>query len=112
MKLMVNAIIIGVQKCGTTTLANWLSQHPGVRVCDQKEPDFFSKSPDWRAYLDGYHRLYADENEGGSKKLWVEGSTSYSWYLDYPETAKRLFEYNPHLKLVFIVREPMTGHMS
>lgn len=106
--LMVNAIIIGVQKCGTTTLANWISQHPQVQFCSQKEPDFFSRNPDWKEGLDAYHNLYGIGESFSDDKLWIEASTSYSWYLEFPDVATRLHEYNPELKLIYIVREPIS----
>jgi hypothetical protein len=109
---MVGAIVLGVQKCGTTTLANWLAQHPGVSFCSQKEPDFFSKNKDWQEKLAEYHQLYSSNHEEKSKKLWVEASTSYSWFLEFPEVANRLFEYNPNLKFIYIVREPISRIVS
>lgn len=109
---MVEAVILGVQKCGTTTLANWLSQHPGVSFCSQKEPDFFSKNENWKERLAEYHLLYSSNDEEQSKKLWIEASTSYSWFLEFPEVADRLFEYNPNLKFIYIVREPISRIVS
>lgn len=99
----VDFVIIGVQKCGTTSLAHQLEQHPDVDFCFHKEPDFFSKSKDWRKGLDSYHKLYKNT----ANCLKGEGSTTYSWLLEYPETVDRLYEYNPNLKLIFMVRNPV-----
>lgn len=96
-------MIIGVQKCGTTTLAHWLAQHPEIKMCSQKEPEFFSKNTKWKNELEDYHALFKD----GNGKLLMEASTSYSWLLEYPETPERLYEYNKDLKLIYIVREPI-----
>ena len=109
---MVGALVLGVQKCGTTTIANWLAQHPEVSFCKQKEPDFFSKNGDWKQMLPEYHQLYASKNEENPKKLWIEASTSYSWFLEFPEVADRLFEYNPNLKFIYVVREPISRIVS
>ena len=38
---LVDFIIIGVQKSGTTSLAEWLNCHSQLSLCSQKEPDFF-----------------------------------------------------------------------
>lgn len=100
----VSFMVIGVQKCGTSSLAYQLEQHPNVEFCRHKEPDFFSKSKDWRNELDAYHGLY---NKDAEKKVLGEASTTYSWLLEYPETVDRLFEYNPELKLVFMIRNPI-----
>ncbi|XSG86306.1 MAG: sulfotransferase domain-containing protein [Methylohalobius sp. ZOD2] len=37
-----NFFIIGAPKCGTTSLASWLSTHPQVFMCSIKEPHFFN----------------------------------------------------------------------
>ena len=46
------------------------------------------------------------------RKLWIEASTSYSWFLEFPEVADRLFEYNPNLKFIYVVREPISRIVS
>jgi hypothetical protein len=109
---MVGALVLGVQKCGTTTLANWLAQNPGVTFCSQKEPDFFSRNEDWKAKLAEYHQLFSSDTKDNRKKLWIEASTSYSWFLEFPQVADRLFEYNPNLKFIYIVREPISRIVS
>src|SRR5436305_2012500 len=51
MRLMPDFIIIGVQKGGTTSLYNYLVEHPGIAPIYIKEPHFFdlyySKGPAW-----------------------------------------------------------------
>src|SRR3546814_13335773 len=36
-----NFFIVGAPKCGTTSLANWLSEHPSIFLSNPKEPHFF-----------------------------------------------------------------------
>lgn len=103
----VNTIILGVQKCGTTTLSHYLSQHPEINFCKQKEPDFFSKGNDWTKELKSYHQLYTSSENSAKKKIWMEASTTYSWLLEYPEVPKRLLEYNKNLKFIYIMRDPI-----
>lgn len=105
----VDFMIIGVQKCGTTSLAHIISQHPEIDFCYHKEPDFFSITPDWRKNLDSYHALYSKEK---SYKIKGEASTTYSWLYEYPGTAQRLFDYNPNLKLIYMVRDPLERMVS
>jgi hypothetical protein len=38
-----NLFLLGAAKCGTTSLANWLQQHPLVHVAPSKEPTFFCR---------------------------------------------------------------------
>jgi len=39
--MLPNFIVAGVEKTGSTSLYNYLSQHPDVFMCTPKEPDFF-----------------------------------------------------------------------
>ena len=96
-------MIIGAQKSGTTSLAYQLAQHPALSICGQKEPHYFSKSKDWQADLARYHKLFSPQDG----QLCFEASTSYSFLPEYPETAQRLRDYNPDLKLIYILRHPV-----
>ena len=46
-----NLFILGAPKCGTTSIASWLSAHPAVLVSNPKEPAFFNDD-----YKDGHFR--------------------------------------------------------
>ena len=37
-----NFLIAGASKCGTTSLYNYLGQHPDIQFANMKEPKFFS----------------------------------------------------------------------
>ena len=96
-------MILGAQKCGTTTLYSLLDSHPGIVSSVPKEPHFFSLNEDWRSELDGYHRRF-EQREGS---IYFEGSTSYTFYpLRRMEIWNDLYEYNPRLKFIYIVRDP------
>jgi hypothetical protein len=101
---LVNFMIIGVQKCGTTSLSSHITKHPQINFCKQKEPDFFSKNSNWHKQLKEYHSLFDCANPGC---ILGEASTTYSWLLEYPDTPNRLFKYNPDLRFVYIVRDPV-----
>ncbi len=53
--------IVGAPKCGTTSLATWLAQHPQIFI-PVKEPLFFSRDIQhrWVEDFDVYLRLFAD----------------------------------------------------
>jgi hypothetical protein len=42
-----NFFIVGAPKCGTTSLAKWLSQHPQVFFSKYKEPHHFNTDENW-----------------------------------------------------------------
>ncbi len=106
--LLVDFMLIGAQKSGTTSLSYQLAQHPQISFCKHKEPNFFSKTFDWQGHIDEYHGLY----ERSQGKIYGEGSTTYSWLPEYPETPYRLHAYNPNLKLIYIMRQPVDRTIS
>ena len=57
-----NFFIIGAPKCGTTSLARWLSEHPEVFMSPVKEPHFFSTDFSLGDFSDenSYYALFAD----------------------------------------------------
>lgn len=98
----VDIMIVGAQKSGTTTLFNILRSHPEMSGCKVKEPMFFSKSEDWRNEIDQYHSLFDDDD-----KIHFEASTGYTFYpLRNLNVWDDMYEYNPDLKFIYIVRKP------
>jgi len=96
----IDFVIAGFQKCGTTTLANMLTQHHEISFARHKEPHYFSKKTiSEQNYLD----LFDWEKE----IIRGEGSTSYSFLDEYPEAAQNLYDHNPELKIIFISRDPV-----
>ena len=97
-------LILGAQKSGTTTLFDILNRHPALEGSRPKEPHFFSNNPDWRSKLPEYEALFSNE----PNKLRFEGSTTYTFF---PHRNLRLwedlYEYNPRLKFLYLVREPL-----
>lgn len=55
-----NFFIIGAPKCGTTSLAAWLAEHPNIYMSPIKEPFFFSQDIGncWRYGKAAYERLF------------------------------------------------------
>lgn len=101
--MKVDFMIIGAQKSGTTSLSYYLSNHPAVCYCLEKEPEFFSTEANWQDKIDKYHKLF--EPQGA--QLLGEASTNYSMLADFPKTAERIHSYNPDTKLIYITRDPV-----
>ena len=101
-------MLIGAMKSGTTALSESLSAHPEVCFSTIKEPGFFNTTANWHAELDRYHRLF-DPAPG---QLCAEASTMYTRLQDWPQTAERLYAYNPELKLIYIMRHPVQRMIS
>ncbi len=99
----VDFIIVGAQKCGTTSLAGQLDQIDEICFCKEKEPHFFSKNKHWKKELEQYLELY--DSHGG--QLLGEASTTYSFCDEYPAAISSLYEHNPDMKLIYLVRDPI-----
>ncbi|MBE9097328.1 tetratricopeptide repeat-containing sulfotransferase family protein [Tychonema sp. LEGE 07203] len=101
-----NFIIIGSQRCGTTSLYTYLAQHPQVLTPIKKEMDFFS----WHFYrgFDWYLAHFPQIPEGGE---FVTGEASPS-YFDCREAPKRLYSACPEAKLIVLLRNPADRAIS
>ncbi len=101
----VNLFVIGAPKCGTTSITNWISQHPNILLSSLKEPYYFDTDhPVSRIKRNkaSYERLFknADENH----RYLAEGSTRYL----YSKVAvQNILAYNPEAKFVVCLRNPV-----
>jgi len=101
-----NLFIVGAMKCGTTSLHNYLDQHPAISMSSVKEPSIFVR-PDWQEELAGYELLiHAQAPVRG------ESSTDYTKYPLYPDVPARIADVAPHAKLVYLVRDPVSRCVS
>lgn len=108
---LVDFMVIGAQKCGTTALASFLAAHPEIGMAAPKEAHLFDDpdyAPDWtRADIDA---LYADRFNG-CPDVRLRGEAT-PVYLYFPETAAELARYNPDLKVIVLLREPAERAVS
>jgi hypothetical protein len=109
MRLMPDFIIIGGQRCGTTSLYNYLTKHPCVVPAHMKEIHFFDinfcKGVAWyRAEFPSIlHEHYAKQM--GKRDL-VTGEAS-PYYIFHPLAAERVSETIPQVKLIALLRNPV-----
>jgi len=103
-----NLIIIGAQKCGTTSLHNYLDAHPEISMSRRKETDFFVlQSGNWDRGLDWYVSQFDPR-----AKTRGEASTSYTNLPASAGTADRIRSVVPGAKLIYLVREPLDRMVS
>ena len=105
----VDFVIGGVQKGGTTALDRALRQHPGVSMATVKEPHRFDDerlhegpAPD----VTDYHALW---NGNLGRRVCGEATPSYLWW---PPAAPRIRAYNPAIKWVLLLRDPVSRAYS
>ena len=99
-----NLYILGFPKCGTTSLANWIGQHPSIFVPEVKEPHHFNtdqnyvKTPNRSDYLSFY-----DNSDQFS--FTVDASVYYA----YSDAAiKSILSENQQAKFIICLRNPST----
>jgi Sulfotransferase domain len=100
-----NYMLIGASKCASSSICTLLGQHPDVFMVKCKETAFFSNDEIYQRGFDWYESLY---NEVGDKKMLGEGSNRYTMKEIFPHTVSRIVSYNPDLKLIYCVRNPIT----
>lgn len=99
--------ILGAPKCGTTSLADWLSEHPQVFFSRVKEPHYFYQPYHVKISFSEYCDLFS--GEGGEYKVRAEGSV---WYLFSNEAVVGILEYNPNAKFIVCLRSPVEMAVS
>lgn len=98
-----NFFIIGAPKCGTTSLASWLGQHPEIYFSPAKEPHFFNTDGLMSTQtLPEYEALF--EDAGSQHKAVGEGSTHY---LYSREAVQNIREYAPEARFIVCLRNPV-----
>jgi hypothetical protein len=101
-----NLIVIGGQKCGTTSLHNYLSAHPQIAMSRDKELDFFTS---W-----GRRRGLAWYEQHFTRQAPVRGESSPAYtawphILGVPEAIRETLD---NVKLIYLVRDPLERIVS
>lgn len=102
-------IVLGVMKCGTSSVCAYLEDHPEVFMLPNCDPSYFCDDLNFAKGAEWYEAHFAGRN---GKKICGEGSNGYSWSAKFPNSAPRMFEYHPGLKLVYMVRHPIERMVS
>ena len=98
-----NVFIVGAPKCGTTSMAYYLDQHPDFLLGKLKEPHYFN--------FDSGHR-FTYTNEEYLKNFNVSNHNhqylidSSVWYLYSEVAVKEIVRFNPDAKFIVMLRDP------
>jgi hypothetical protein len=107
-------IIIGAQKCGTSSMYRYLCHHPWIVPARVKEVHFFdtesfSNGINWyRAYFPLRARMTLAKR-GGRRPITGEASP---YYLYYPHAPRRIAQVLPGVKLIVMLRNPVDRAFS
>ena len=99
-----DALVLGVPKAGTTSLAAWIGAHPDAWVPPRKELEFFNAH--WDQGLDAYRASFAD---AGDVAVACEATPDY---LLHRLTLQRVAATLPDARFVVLLREPVARAWS
>ncbi|KAI5636322.1 sulfotransferase domain-containing protein [Phthorimaea operculella] len=105
MRRLPQALIIGVRKCGTRALLEMLYLHPMVQKASG-EVHFFDRDENYALGLEWYRGKMPLSFKG---QITIEKSPSY---FVTPEVPERVRAMNSSVRLLLIVREPVTRAIS
>src|SRR6266536_979825 len=96
-------ILAGAQKSGTTALHYFLKKHPRITMGDQEEMHFFDDDDLFSGPVD-YDLLHKHFPAVPASTIAGECTPSY---LYWKPAAERIWNYNPQVKLLVLLRNPV-----
>ena len=124
-RMLPDFIIIGSQKCGTSSLYDFIVRHPAIKKARVKEVHYFTFNNEWAKFRLGSDHPVAKQDKFGVNwyrsnfptkfEAWVryrktnqrmltgEATTTYLHYSGVPNKIKSLL---PEVKMVVILRNP------
>ena len=98
----VDFLIVGAQKSGTTAFDQYLRAHKKINMASRKEVHFFDNEINFNNELnyDNYHQYF----EPNLDKIYGECTPIYMYWND---AVRRIYEYNPRMKIIAILRNPV-----
>ncbi len=102
--MKVHFLVCGTQKGGTTALYEYLREHPGICMANPKELHFFDEDDMFRTKpprYDVYNKAFSPTD---SSQILGEATPIYMYWEPAP---RRIWEYNPAMKLIVLLRNPI-----
>ncbi len=100
-----NLFIVGAPKCGTTSMSDYLGQHPDIFMSANKEPHFFGSdlryNPGYIRDKEEYLALFTNARH---EKIIGEAST---WYLFSSQAAREIRDFSPDAHIIIMLRNPV-----
>ena len=100
----VDFLICGAQKSGTSALNKYLAAHPGVCVADKKEVHYFDRDEFFVENKPDYEEYHSSFSGNTQNKRVGEATPIYMYW---EQATKRIWEYNPQIKLILMLRNPI-----
>lgn len=106
----INLFIAGVQKAGTTALAEFLESHPEFCLVKEKEAHVFDREGIEHMTLKEIDALYDNRlAHYQGEKVSCDATPIYAFF---PGIAAQLARYNPKAKIIILLRDPAERALS
>ena len=105
--MLPNLLVIGAAKCGTTSLHEYLDEHPDVSMSAEKELDFFVPEKRRSDSVEWYESQF-----DARAPVRGESSPSYTAHPFYAGAPARIRALIPDVRLVYLVRDPIERTIS
>jgi len=109
-----NFVVVGARKAGTTSLYNYLVQHPNVLPALMKELHFFTNFyENGERWYRGNFPMQLEQwlfEKAGRRRV-ITGEATPNYYYD-PQTPARIRAMCPDAKLILILRDPISRAYS
>src|SRR3990172_222546 len=101
--------IVGAQKCGTTSLYNYLARHPCVLGATKKEIHYFSDLYDegigwYKSHFPSLLKKYSGILV--NRRVLITGEAT-PFYIFHPHAPERIGKLFPHAKIIMMFRNPV-----
>lgn len=104
-----NLLLIGAMKSGTTSLHDYLNQHPDIYMSNPKEIHYYSDRGYAKWTSEDYKKFFNSDKKivGTSPQSYTKCHNKH--YQNIPE---RIYKDTPEVKLIYIVRDPIERYQS
>ena len=106
------AFLLGAPKCGTTAIAQYLSETPGVCMSDPKEPNFFCTDihpydRGFTSYDDYVGRCFGHQEPGDKARV-----DATVWNLYSRDAVPAILDIQPEARFIVMLRNPVDMALS
>ncbi len=108
-KIKPNTLLIGAQKCATTSVYNWIAQHP--EICGPstlKDYAYFVNDGFFEKGIDLFEKDYINEGYN-DQKIILHGCVHYVYF---KKAIDRIYDFDPNVKLLLVLRNPVDRAIS
>ncbi|NWO04290.1 MAG: sulfotransferase [Alteromonadaceae bacterium] len=104
--MKVDFFIVGAMRSGTSSIRDQLDLDPKINMA-RGEPMFFSNDKKYKEGIDDYHSLF----DWDKREIILRGEKSPRYAVS-ASAPRRIFEYNPNAKIIWMLRNPVKRAFS